>query len=491
MQAKIWTTDTQIYSEKYTWGIKMSSNSSFKVKIQKMGAFLSAEVMPNIGVFIGWGVLAALFIPTGWLPNETLNQLVAPTMKYLMPLLIAYTGGSNVHGRRGGVIGAFATMGVILGADINMLAGAMFMGPFAAWCIKKVDKMLEGKVKPGMEMLVNNFSLGLVGALLMVAGFFAFVPVIQGLIGVFSVAINALIDKGLLPLMAFFVQPGKILFLNNAINHGIMIPLGVEQATQTGKSLLFMLEANNGCVLGVALAFALFGKGTAKKAAPGAAFINFFGGIGEVVYPFVLSKPITLLGQIAGSFVSILIIQNFGGGTVAAISPGSFFALVAVSAKGSLVVNIISYFAGMITSCLVAGFFLKMDKSEEGEDGLVLETALKDVDVNTSVPAVDANAGVIKRIVFACDAGMGSSVMGESIMKTKINKAMLDMEVMHTSVRDIDKNIQAGDAIVTTKALEDRVRSVLQSNGMDNQVFPVENLLDGAAYDKLIQNLKS
>lgn len=464
--------------------------SSFKVKVQKMGAFLSAEVMPNIGVFIGWGVLAALFIPTGWLPNETLNQLVAPTMKYLMPLLIAYTGGNNVYGQRGGVIGAFATMGVILGTDINMLAGAMFMGPFAAWCIKKVDKFFEGKIKPGLEMMVNNFSLGLIGALLMVIGFFAFVPIIEGLISVFSMAINVLLDKGLLPLMAFFIQPGKLLFLNNAINHGIMIPLGVEQATQAGKSLLFMLETNNGCVLGVALAFALFGKGTAKKAAPGAAFINFFGGIGEVVYPFVLSKPITVIGQIAGSFVSILIIQNFGGGTVAAVSPGSFFALVAVSAKDSLVVNIISYFAGMVTSCLVAGFFLKMDKSEEEEDGMVLETALQGMGVNIAASVADKTED-IRRIVFACDAGMGSSVMGESVMKTKLNKAMLNMEVVHTSVKNIGKNVKPGDLIITAKPLEDRVRNMLQSNELNNQVFPVENLLDNAAYDELIRNIKS
>lgn len=463
--------------------------SSFKVKVQKMGAFLSAEVMPNIGVFIGWGVLAALFIPTGWLPNETLNQLVAPTMKYLMPLLIAYTGGNNVYGQRGGVIGAFATMGVILGTDINMLAGAMFMGPFAAWCIKKVDKFFDGKVKPGLEMMVNNFSLGLIGALLMVIGFFAFVPIIEGLISLFSMAINVLLDKGLLPLMAFFIQPGKLLFLNNAINHGIMIPLGVEQATQAGKSLLFMLETNNGCVLGVALAFALFGKGTAKKAAPGAAFINFFGGIGEVVYPFVLSKPITVIGQIAGSFVSILIIQNFGGGTVAAVSPGSFFALVAVSAKDSLVVNVISYFAGMVTSCLVAGFFLKMDKSEE-EDGMVLETALQGMGVNIAASVADKTED-IRRIVFACDAGMGSSVMGESVMKTKLNKAMLNMEVVHTSVKNIGKNVKPGDLIITAKPLEDRVRNMLQSNELNNQVFPVENLLDNAAYDELIRNIKS
>ena len=442
--------------------------------------------MPNIGVFIGWGILAALFMPTGWMPNETLNQLAAPTMKYLFPILIAYTGGSNVYARRGGVIGAFAAMGVILGSDVNMLAGAMFMGPFAAWCLKKVDKLFEGRIKPGLEMLVNNFSLGLAGAALMVIGFFGFVPIIEGLIGIFSVAINALIDHSLLPLLAFFVQPGKVLFLNNAVNYGIMIPLGIEQTAEAGKSLLFMLEANNGCVLGIALAFALFGKGTAKKAAPGAAFINFFGGIGEVVYPLVLSKPITLVGQIAGSFVTIFILQNFGGGTVAAFSPGSFFAMLAVSPKSSIVVNIISYFAGMITSCLVAGFFLKMDKSGKDTETPIVDSMLKDMGA--------AGAAVkdekIRRIVFACDAGMGSSVMGESIMKNKLGKAMLSIEVTHTSVAKISENVEDGDLIVATRPLEARVLDTLKTSQKSNRVFAVDNLLDNAVYDKLIDSLK-
>ena len=458
----------------------MKTNTSKKVKVQKMGAFLSAEVMPNIGVFIGWGLLAALFIPTGWLPNETMNQMVAPTMKYLMPLLIAYTGGYNVHKKRGGVIGSFATMGVILGADINMLAGAMLMGPLAAWVLKKVDKLFEGKVKPGMEMMVNNFSLGLVGVCLMV----------EFLLGILSTAVDFLINKGLLPLIAVFVQPAKVLFLNNAVNHGIMIPLGVEQAAEAGKSLLFMIEANNGCVLGIALAFTFFGKGTAKKAAPGAAFINFFGGIGEVVYPFVLSKPLVILGQIAGSMVSLFIIQVFGGGTVAPISPGSFFALLSVSPKDAMLVNIISYFAGMAVSMLVAGFILKMDKTED-------EAVLIELDYGFDMPGAGAvvvdpkqNSAAVQRIIYACDAGMGSSVMGESIMKTKLQKAMLNIEVMHSSVATLCENARAGDLIVTTQPLEARVKNVLETNGKKNSVYAVDNLLNSEAYDRLVDSLK-
>ncbi|OTO15235.1 MULTISPECIES: PTS mannitol transporter subunit IICB [Enterococcus] len=473
----------------------MTNSVSLKVRVQKIGAFLSAEVMPNIGVFIGWGILAALVIPTGWLPNEKLNVLVAPTMKYLVPALIGYTGGFNIHGKRGGVIGAFATMGIILGAEMNMLAGAMFMGPASAWLLKKLDGWFDGKIKPGLEMMVNNFTLGILGVSLMIIGYLGIVPIIEFLIGILSGGVSALLSRGLLPLMALFVQPAKVLFLNNAVNHGIMIPLGIEQATQAGKSLLFMIEANNGCVLGVALAFSIFGKGTAKKAAPGAAIINFFGGIGEVVYPFVLSKPLTLLGMISGSMVSLLIIQFFGGGTVAPISPGSFFALASVSTKDTILVNIISYFAGMLVSMLVAGFFLRIDRTTEetllpeADNALVNEAVSSQSTANNYTTKPVLEKAMIKRIVFACDAGMGSSVMGESIMKTKLKKAMLDIEVIHSSVASLQETVDTSDIIITTRPLADRVQNVLTTNSLDNQVFPVDNLLNGDTYDQLIKDI--
>lgn len=466
--------------------------TSALVKVQKMGAFLSASVMPNIGVFIGWGILAALFIPKGWIPNETLGSMVAPTIKYLIPLLIGYTGGYNIYGQRGGVIGAFATMGLILGASINMLAGAMFMGPFAAWCLKKVDKLFVGRVMPGMEMLISNFSLGIIGVVLMVFGYFAVVPVIQLLIGILAGGVSFLLEHSILPLLAIFVQPGKVLFLNNAINHGIMEPLAIEQAAQAGKSLLFMIEANNGCVFGTAMAFAIFGKGTAKKAAPGAAIINFFGGIGEVVYPFVLSRPIVIIGQIAGSMTSLFIIQEFGGGTVAPISPGSFFALLAVSPKDSIIVNVISYVAGAIVAMLVAGFILKVTNAKEEDADVAIAaqnhiTDAKDVDAEIKT-AITSN--MVRRVVFACDAGMGSSVMGESVMKTKLTKAMLQIEVMHCAVAKIKDTIQQGDLIITSKPLAARVKDELESNGLDIPVFAVDNLLNAKAYDEIIAEIK-
>lgn len=77
-----------------------------KENVQRFGRFLSGMVMPNIAVFIAWGFITALFIPTGWMPNETLAQMVAPMQRFLLPTLIAYTGGKMVYDVRGGVVGA-------------------------------------------------------------------------------------------------------------------------------------------------------------------------------------------------------------------------------------------------------------------------------------------------------------------------------------------------------------------------------------------------
>ena len=171
------------------------NRKQLQAKVQKFGATLSAMVMPNIGVFIGWGVLTALFIETGWLPNPYWNELVSPILTYLLPVLIGYTGGYNVHGRRGGVIGAFATVGVIVGADVTMLVGGMIMGPLAAFILKKFDKLVEGKVKTGLEMLVDNFSLGLIGVVLCMLGYAAIAPVMTTVQNFLVGGVNILTEK--------------------------------------------------------------------------------------------------------------------------------------------------------------------------------------------------------------------------------------------------------------------------------------------------------
>ena len=470
----------------------MGSSGSTRVRLQKFGTFLSGMVMPNIGAFIAWGILTALFIPTGWIPNEALNSLVGPTLTYLMPVLIGYTGGTMVHGRRGGVAGALATMGVVIGADITMLIGGMVMGPVGALIMKQVDKALEGKVKTGMEMLVDNFSMGIVGSLLMILGYVAIEPVFNVILTVLSAGVQVLIDRNLLPLTSLFVQPAQVLFLNNAINHGIMVPIGVKQAAETGKSLLFLVEANGGVWTGVALGFAIFGRGMAKKSAPAAVAIMGLGGIAEVVFPYVLSKPKTILGPILGNAAGLFTLQILGGGTVAAVSPGSIFALLAMTPKGGFFANLAGYIVALVVTTLVVGFMIRLDKDDEEE--VVSETASADDFVMPSVETSKVEAAkavempeVIKTVIFACDAGMGSSVMAVSIMKTKITKAMLDVVVEHVAIQDLDDK---GDIIVTSKALEARVIDTIAKYDKKIPVFAMENLLDNKKYDELIKIIK-
>lgn len=459
------------------------------VKIQKFGSFLSSMVMPNIGIFIGWGILAALFIDTGWLPNKYLNELVGPTLKYLLPILIGYTGGFNMYGKRGGVAGAMATMGVVIGADITMLIGGMIMGPIGAWCIKKVDKLFEGHIKSGMEMLVNNFSMGIVGALIMVIGYVGVEPVFNVILSALSIGVQWIVDKNLLPFTSIFVQPAQVLFLNNAINHGIMVPVGIEQAAETGKSILFLVEANGGTWLGLLLAFSFFGRGMAKKSAPGASLIMFAGGIGEVAFPYAMIKPWTILGPMVGNIVALFILQIFNGGTVAAVSPGSFFALLAMTPKGCFVVNILAYVVAAIVSFLIVAFFLKHDKSgdDEEENEIPEFTSMNEINGITTDKTKKTETFTIHKVVFACDAGMGSSVMGVSLLKTKMKKAMLDIDLVHMAINELTDDV---DVVITNVTLENRVKETLQKLNKDVPILTVENFLDNDRYDEIVTYLK-
>lgn len=304
-----------------------------KVKIQNFGRFLSNMVMPNIGAFIAWGFITALFIPTGWLPNETLAKLVGPMIMYLLPLLIGYTGGKLVGGDRGAVVGAVTTMGVIVGTDIPMFMGAMMAGPLGGWAIKHFDRAIEGKVKSGFEMLVNNFSAGIIGMALAIVSFYLIGPFVKGLSTALAAGVGFLVAHSLLPLTSIFVEPAKILFLNNAINHGIFSPLGIQQAAEHGKSIFFLIEANPGPGFGILLAYMMFGRGNAKQSAAGASIIHFLGGIHEIYFPYVLMNPRLILAVIAGGMTGVFTLTVFGAGLVSPASPGSIFAVLLMTPK--------------------------------------------------------------------------------------------------------------------------------------------------------------
>lgn len=324
-----------------------------KIKVQNFGRFLSNMVMPNIGAFIAWGFITALFIPTGWFPNETLASMVGPMITYLLPLLIGYTGGKMVGGERGGVVGAITTMGVIVGTDIPMFMGAMIVGPLGGIAIKKFDEAVHGKVKSGFEMLVNNFSAGIIGMLCAILAYLVIGPAVKVLSGGLAAGVGFMVENGALPLASIFVEPAKILFLNNAINHGIFSPLGIQQSEELGQSIFFLIEANPGPGLGLLLAYMVFGKGNAKQSAAGASIIHFFGGIHEIYFPYVLMNPRLILAVIAGGMTGVFTLTVFNAGLISPASPGSIFAVLLMTPKASLIGVILSVIASTAVSFFV------------------------------------------------------------------------------------------------------------------------------------------
>ena len=451
-----------------------------KENVQRSGRFLSGMVMPNIAVFIAWGFITALFIPTGWMPNETLAQMVAPMQRFLLPTLIAYTGGKMVYDVRGGVVGAAAAIGILAGTEDPMFIGAMIAGPLGGWLMKKVDGLFAGKIPAGFEMLVNNFSAGILGALLAVFGCLAIEPLCVGIKDVLVICVDFLVKRSLLPLTSLFVEPAKILFLNNAINHGVFTPLGMDQVAEAGKSIFFLIEANPGPGLGLLLAYSFFGKGAARSSAPSAVIIHFLGGIHEIYFPYVLMNPLTVLAVMAGGMSGVFINSIFNSGLVSAASPGSIIAILGMCAKDSYIGVILSVIVAAAVSFVIAAFILKF--SNKNTDDNALEEASAAVSSMKSEAKGAKPAGTVIKIVFACDAGMGSSAMGATTLTKKLNAAGMKVTVEHFALDDVPKDTQV---IVTHKSLVERA----ETRCPNALIFPITNFMGGKEYDEIVAQL--
>ncbi|MDG2950849.1 PTS mannitol transporter subunit IICBA [Exercitatus varius] len=460
----------------------LSANA--KLKVQSFGRFLSNMVMPNIGAFIAWGFITALFIPTGWLPNEELAKLVGPMVTYLLPLLIGYTGGKLAGGDRGAVVGAITTAGVIVGTDIPMFLGAMIAGPTGGWAIKRFDKWADGKIKSGFEMLVNNFSAGIIGMILAILFFWVIGPVVKSVSQALAAGVDVLVQNNLLPLTSIFVEPAKILFLNNAVNHGVFSPLGIQQSQEFGQSVFFLIEANPGPGLGVLLAYMLFGKGSAKQTSGGAAIIHFFGGIHEIYFPYVLMNPRLILAVIAGGATGVFTLVLFNAGLQAPASPGSIIAVLAMTPKASFVGVISSVVAACAVSFVISAFFVKLQKEEDMGDLEEAQAASKAMKGGAVQHQQVTDYKGLKKIFVSCDAGMGSSAMGASMLRKKVKDAGLPIEVANCAINDLPDDTRM---VITHQDLTLRAKKQVP-NAMH---FSLTNFLDNKFYDSLVNDLKA
>ncbi|MCY7395384.1 MAG: PTS mannitol transporter subunit IICBA [Nocardioides sp.] len=486
-----------------------------RLHVQRFGTFLSNMVLPNIGAFIAWGLITALFIETGWITLigkelgytggygfvEDLGAwgsgadgtgIVGPMITYLLPLLIGYTGGKMMYddNQRGGVVGAIATMGAIAGASVPMFLGAMVMGPLGGWSMKKIDALWAHKIRPGFEMLINNFSAGIWGGFLAVIGFVIAGPFVEQFSKLASNVVDTLVTNNLLPFTSLFIEPAKILFLNNAINQGILTPLGTAEAAEQGKSILFLLEANPGPGLGLLIAFAIFGRGAARASAPGAILIQFVGGIHEIYFPYVLMKPILVLAVVAGGATGVGVNVAFDSGLRSPASPGSIIAVWTAAPPSSLIGVTLSVFAAAAVSCLVASFLLKLDRGTAEGD---LAGATADMEARKGKKSIASTAlagstgghrGPITSIVFACDAGMGSSAMGASVLRKKVQAAgFSDVTVVNKAISSLSDTY---DLVVTHQDLTARAK---QRTGSAVHVS-VDNFMNSPRYDEIVELLE-
>jgi PTS system mannitol-specific IIC component len=471
-----------------------------KQSVQKFGRTLSGMVMPNMGAFIAWGLITALFIPSGWLPNEKLGSLVSPMITYLLPLLIGYTGGSVVgKGARGGVVGAIATIGVIVGAGIPMFLGAMIAGPIGGFCVKKFDEAFEEKIPAGFEMLVNTFSTGIIGGVLALVCNVGIGPVVEVCTNALGKGVGWLVDHRLLPFTSIIVEPAKVLFLNNAINHGVFTPLGAQQAQDMGRSIYFMIESNPGPGLGLLLAYCLMGKGSAKSSAPGAVIIHFLGGIHEIYFPFVLMNPVLLLAMMGGGFTGVLTLTIFKGGLIGPASPGSIFAELMMTPKGAYLPNILGILAGGAVSFALSMILLKAfgrddasleaaqakTKASKAESKGVAAGEIKTAWENAGTAVgITAASVAVKKIVFACDAGMGSSAMGATKLRKKIQAAgITDITVIHSPVSEVPAD---ADMIICHKELGERARNT----NPNARLVTITDFLGAPEYEEVVNSLK-
>lgn len=463
-----------------------------KNKIQRFGKFLSSMVMPNIGAFIAWGLITALFIADGWIPNAGLASIQPYMLTYLLPVLIASTGGALIGGERGRVIGAIAIMGCIAGVGGTegqpMLMAAMALGPFAGWVIKTFDKFMEDKMPTGFEMLINNFSVGILGMILAIFGYFVIGPVMTTILTVLSAGVEILVQHSLLPLLAIFIEPAKVLFLNNAINQGIFTPIGSVQAEQLGSSIMYMLEANPGPGLGVLLAYCFFARDkTTKQSAPGAVFIHFLGGIHEIYFPYILMNPVVIIAPIVGNICAIAFFMLTGCGLKGPSSPGSIIAFLAMAPTDKILLIILGVALATIVSFVIAAPIIKLTDGRKG-------TSLSEAQAQTSQMKAESkgqtitqnNAPIdpysIKKIIFACDAGMGSSAMGATKFRNRLKDVRPEIIVKNTSVDNIPSDC---DVAVVQTTLADRARK----SAPQARLITIGNFLADRSLDALYEQL--
>lgn len=314
-------------------------------------------------------------------------------------------------------------------------------------------------------MLVRNFSAGILG---MLFGYLSLVfigPIIAGITNEIGFFVGWLIQRNLLLFTNLFIEPLKVLFLNNTLNHGILTPLGIEQAGDAGTSILFLIETNPGPGLGVLLAFILFSRKELKATASGAFMIHLFGGIHEIYFPFVLLNPLLFAAVILGGMSGTLIFEMFQVGLKVPASPGSIVVILA-NAPQEMLLGVASGIAGStLVSFIIAALVIRKDQTKK--------------EISEKVTKVTE----IRKILFACDAGMGSSAMGASLMRQQLQESGISIPVDYTSIYRVNDDPHL--LLIT----QNELKHLAEIQAPHAQLVTIGNFLDQEEYTKVITML--
>ncbi|MDR2278611.1 MAG: PTS lactose transporter subunit IIBC [Vagococcus sp.] len=423
--------------------------------LRELGNYLSSLIMPNLSVFIAWGFINFLANFASGKMYLLLNGTEDILINFLLPLLIGYTGGKKIDHHRGGAIAGIATLGIMVGNDNSAVLGAMIIGPIAVMCFKRLNILILKKIQNGYEMLLQNILAGVVGTLFCLVGLFILTPIINFSTLLAISGVHFLITHHLLPLVNVIIEPLKVFFFNNAINHGVLTPLGLNMVKETGQSILFLLEVNPGPGLGILLAFSLYGNQEERKQGAGASMIHLFGGIHEVYFPFVLKEPKLFLVAILSGITGTTIFQFLNAGLTMPVSPGSIILMLTSAPSHSR----ISLLLGVLGSALVSfilSLIILLNRNDE-----------KNVAVE-----IKGESQMIDQIIVACDAGIGSSAMGASLIDKELKRLGIELPVTNESIYEVENNR------TSLILVHSQLKNQLQELAPKVQILEIDNFLD-------------
>lgn len=453
--------------------------------IHKIGKFYTRIIMKHIGIFIFIGFLSVVFHDHGWFPNEDIYAISQLMYWTVLPAFIAFEGGRMIAGAEGGILAVLAISGLLLSENSIGLLGAMLIGPFAGKLWKYEEQFVERYAGPSFQMLVRNLLIGVCGGILSVLGYFLVSPVLGVVVKTAYGAIDWLVSSQLIGLISIVIEPAKVFFLNNVINHTILVPIGIGQMQEAESSILFLLEANPGPGLGMMAALCYRNK-EKRSEYVSAMIAQTAGGIHEVYFPFVLSDLRLLIPLILGGIAGNLCFGIMGAGLQGMVSPGSIFTIILMAGRE----NSIPVLMGICVSAVLsfAGSLVVMRwgtqrkiRQQQGEESRTKEEMQMKEEVQVKN---EIRINNIRRIAFVCDGGVGSSAMGAALFRRQLAKE---------GIVGICVEAYAADMVpdeVELVVCQRNFYEMLPQEVKAKEVYKVESLMNIGEYENLLAKIR-